>query len=153
VIQRSFVLLACALALSAVFAGFFEIGRATRSVRMAPQPSYAPEGLRAKSLSAGIPDTPIAAPPIPAPVASESGAGTGAGSEGAAPPAAAASVRPLPAAPPASIAPTPTSSVPSQKLSPARPEAPSRPPEKPSGASRPAEKPSAGGGGSFDTSE
>ena len=167
VIQRSFLLAACALALCGVFAGFFEIGRATRSVRMALQPSYAPQGLRAKSLSAGIPEAPAAAPPIPAPVPSEAGAAADAGSASAAA-AAAASVRPLPAAPSASIAPPRTSSsVPSQELSPARPQAPARasqPPEKPSGASQPSEqplaasqpaggKPSAGGGGSFDTSE
>jgi hypothetical protein len=156
-IQRSLVLVACAVMVSGVFAGFFEIGRSTRSAQVVPQSFYAPQVLRAKSLPAGIPDAPIAAAPIPAPVPSEPSADAGGGSASAAPAVAAASVGPAPAAPRASVVPPRTSSsVRSQEPSPARSQSPSaaaHPPEKHSAASQPAEKPSAGGGGSFDSSE
>jgi hypothetical protein len=73
-LRRALAILAYAIAMAVMFAGFFEVGRSTRSTPAVPQLSYASQALRAKSVRAGIPERLGAAAPIPAPVASRAAA-------------------------------------------------------------------------------
>jgi hypothetical protein len=160
--RRPLILLACTLAAFAVFACFYEIGRATRSTHVSPQPSYAPHPHPGEAVRAGIPNTLVAPSPIPAPVPLKAARGTvrsntlpagrpslasGAASSTATKPevSSASPSRPAsaPPAPPAR-APAPSTTV-------------SRPSHEPAAASHPtASHPTgsqpAGGHGSFDTS-